>query len=194
MDITAPSISLKCAADAAGLSPRWLRDLLAADGFTMLGHAGRKAGGWHRCAAVDVVRLRLLRRMMDHGFTPAEAATVLAGHIDPHLLGLTLCGVPLPVSWLQDRLAGGIMHVSRDPDFDDLDVWFGAANPDADVTTSFDLGVIGADALAALDDADTSTSAGPHDRRTGTPAGAEAGVPTHSTTTQSAGLPAVGIP
>lgn len=194
MEVTSPSISLKRAADAAGLSPRWLRDLLATGGFTMLGQVGRKAGGWNRCAAVDVVRLRLFRRMLDHGFTPAEAAAVLAVHLDRHLLGLTMCGVPLPVSWMQDRLAGGIMHVSRDPDFDDLDVWFGAANPDADVTTSFDIGVIVADALAALDDAHTSTRAdtrAPFSRPAVRAGGA--GTPL-STTTNSAGLPAVGTP
>ena len=182
MDITAATISLKQAAAASGFSARWLRDLLAVDGFTMLGQVGRKAGGWHKCAPVDVVRLRLFRRMLDHGFTPAEATTTLASHLDPHLLGLTLCGVSLPVSWMQDRLAGGIMHVSRDPDFDDLDVWFGAANPDADATTSFDLGLIAADALAALDHAHTSTRAdtrAPSSR----PAVSADGAGTSSTTT-----------
>ena len=152
-DISSPTITLKRAADAAGLNVRWLRGRVAGCEITMLGQAPRRVGQWNRASVVDVFRLYVLRRFLDCGLTLAEGVMALDLGVDPFLGGLAWCGVPVHSAVLLHRLAGHRLHLIRDAETDDLDVCRGpdtALPPCEDVVITFDLGRLAADALARI--------------------------------------------
>src|SRR4051794_17486063 len=92
--LTHASVTVGMAANATGFSPRGLRLALGTgEKLPMLGDVERRAGCWRRFSAVDVVRLAVLSRLVNHGFTVGEAASVIVRKVDPHLSGLVGCGV-----------------------------------------------------------------------------------------------------
>ena len=161
MDITAPTISLKKAAYAAGLSTRWLRAALSDGHMVMLGQTTRQAGGWNYGAPVDVYRLLVVRKLLGVGLNMAEAMHVLDAGLDPHLGGLCGCGISLPVSFLLNRLEGAALYVTRDDETNSISVRSGPAGdpPGSGLTICLDLGNLAADAIRRLEAAHTSTAA-----------------------------------
>lgn len=111
--IAQATVSIGWAAFAAGFSKRGLRFALGTGhAFPMLGQVERPANCWRRFSVVDVVRLAILSRLVNHGFTVSAAAHVIASAVDPRLSGLLLCGVEPPRSAILDRLAGAALFVS----------------------------------------------------------------------------------
>ena len=194
-DVTAPTLGLAAAAHAAGLDLPYLRAMLAEGRMVLFGQPVRQPGQHHRASIVDVVRLRVLLRLRDAGLNDAQAVYVVDLALDPLLGGIMGCGLPVPRSFLAERLDGGAFHIVPDEGDDMPDVYTRPAGTpapcDADVAITINLASILADTFARLD-AHTSTVAMLLGRSTGGRAGATAGAPT--TTTNSAGIPAIGIP
>lgn len=111
--ITEANVSIGIAAHAAGISSRALRLALGSGGkVPLLGKVDRHAvGTWRRFSPVDVPRLAVLSRLLNHGLTVSAAARVISSTIDQRLLGLTLCGIDLPNQLILTRFHGAL-HVS----------------------------------------------------------------------------------
>ena len=195
-DVTAPTLGLAAAAHAAGLDLPYLRAMLAEGRMVLFGQPVRQPGQHHRASVVDVVRLRVLLRLRDAGLNDTQAVYVLDLALDPLLGGICLCRLPIPRGILAGRLEGGAFHVIPDDGDDMPDVYTRPAGTpapcDADVAITINLASILADTFARLD-ACKSTRA---DTRASSsrPAMSAGGAGNFSTTTNSAGIPAIGIP
>ena len=111
--ITHATVTVASAAHAAGFSLRGLRLIMGTHDVPLLGQAQRAAGCWHRFASVDVVRLAVLRRLLEHGFKVPDAVDVIGRTVDEHVFGLVRCGLDLPAHVLCDRMRGAAAHVWR---------------------------------------------------------------------------------
>ena len=184
-DVTAPTLGLAAAAHAAGLDLPYLRAMLAEGRMVLFGQPVRQPGQHHRASVVDLVRLRVLLRLRDAGLNDAQAVYVVDLALDPLLGGIMGCGLPVPRSFLAERLDGGAFHVIPDDGDDMPDVYTRPAGTpapcDADVAITINLASILADTFARLD-AHTSTAAVLLGRSRGL-GGSRGGVPAISTTT-----------
>ena len=164
--ITTRTVTLTRAAHAAGMPVRVLRR--AALSVPLLGQPGHMAGAWRRYSALDCVRLAVVGRLVDFGIILPAAVDVLEAGVDRHLMGLALCGVDLPASFLTERLAGLTVHVAPGPD--GLDIYAAPrrlAPEPCPAALILDIGSIAADAIARLDVATTRTVPTDTQRSTG---------------------------
>lgn len=154
MDITAPILTLPDAANAAGLDPRYLRELLNEGRLLLFGQPMRRPGQHHRASVLDALRLLILRRLRDAGLSDAQAIYVLDLAIDPRIGGLCSVGIPIPLGILAGRLRGGVVHVIPDEGDDMPDVYSRPsgfpAPDDAAVAITVNLGTILTDVLDRL--------------------------------------------
>ena len=181
--ITTRTVTLTRAAHAAGMPVRALRR--AALAVPVLGASGRVSGEWRRFSVMDCVRFAIVGRLLDFGVTLPAAVEILEAGVDRHLMGLALCGIDLPASFLTGRLDSVTLHVVPGPE--GLDVYAAprrVAPEPAPAALILDIGFIADDVIARLD-ATPRTAANAHGRSRG-PGGSRGGVPIPST---SAGTP-----
>ena len=112
--ITKASVTIGCAANASGFSPRGLRLALGTGGdFPLLGSVDRHAvGTWRRFSPIDIPRLAVLSRLLNHGLSVSTATQAISTAIDPRLVGLVLCGIDVPNQLILTRFHGACLHVS----------------------------------------------------------------------------------
>ena len=181
------TVTLTRAADAAGMPVRALR--YAALDIPLIGQPEPTGGRWRRFSVADCIRFAVIARLQGFGIALPAAVEVLAAAVDRHMGGLLGCGVDLPPAFLVNRLGGLTVRVVPGPD--GLNVYSApSCTPPggAEAVLILNIGAIAATTVARLD-AHTSTAAKAHDRSWG-PGGSRGGVPTFSTTTNSAGIPA----
>lgn len=115
MDTDAHLITVSAAADAAGLTVRVLREYLSRGALPLLTPQAR-FGAWNRLCPADVLRLAVLGRLTLHGFTVSESAGVIVSHLDPRLANIAAAAGLIAWPLLRARLAGELLHVSREAD------------------------------------------------------------------------------
>lgn len=80
--LPAPEISFGRAALCAGVNEKTLRGWLDRKQVTLSAEAGRTGRGWRRFTATDVVRIAIMKRIVDYGFGVEAADAVLCAHFD----------------------------------------------------------------------------------------------------------------
>jgi DNA-binding transcriptional MerR regulator len=114
--LASPTVTARTTADAAGMTLRSLRNIVDRESFPLMCSSGRAGRSWRRFSAADVVRLAVLRRLMDHGLNVAEGAFILDKSVDGVLFGAARCGMDLPARFILYRLDGYRLQVSREAD------------------------------------------------------------------------------
>lgn len=83
MAIHRPEVLFRDAASAASCPPSTLRNWLDRGQVTLAADVGR-GRGWRRFTPLDVVRLALIKTLVDFGFTVRAADAALVDHYDRH--------------------------------------------------------------------------------------------------------------
>ena len=145
LDIPAPeAVTAPVAALAAGVSVDCLRAWLRNDAVTLLvPRAGR--GAWLRVAPVDVVRLAVLGRLVQFGFTVAEAAAIVRDRVDRQIEGVVMVAGDCPWPLLASQFHGRTLLIARDR-FGSATVSFGRFSQHAMAALHLNLGAIVAEA------------------------------------------------
>lgn len=121
MAIHRPEVLFRDAATAASCPPSTLRNWLDRGQVTLAADVGRD-GGWRRFTPLDVVRLALIKTLVDFGFTVRAADAALVAHYDRRAENAAAIA-----EWVPDIGDAGALH--------QMNGWHLVATPDGRIAS-----------------------------------------------------------
>lgn len=113
--IGAPDISFGKAALSAGVPEKVLRNWLDRRQITLDAETAHTSGRWRRFSVTDVVRISLMKRIVDYGFGVSEADAILCEHFDGPAFTARALAEQLPEAGvLRTQLAFLMLILCRD--------------------------------------------------------------------------------